>query len=60
MANEEYRIIIIVFSLNTPTKTKSITEERQKQVPFSMAIENVELVHQCSHEHLRMDTVKLK
>ena len=34
--------------------------ERKKQVPFSMAIENVELMHKCSPEPLRMGTVRMK
>ena len=29
-------------------------------VPFNMAIENVELMQECSLEHLRMETTRLK
>ena len=32
----------------------------ERQVTFSMAIENVELMHECSPEHLRMGTARLK
>ena len=35
----------------------SLSEER---VPFSMAMENGELMHECSPEHLRMGTAILK
>ena len=33
---------------------------RREQVPFSMAGENVELMHECSPEHLRMGTATFK
>ena len=32
----------------------------KKQVPFSMAIGNVELLHECSPKHLRMGTARIK
>ena len=32
----------------------------ERKVPFSMAIENMELMHECSPEHLRMGTARLK
>ena len=31
----------------------TVIVERREQVPFSMAIENGELMHECSPEHLR-------
>ena len=34
--------------------------ERRGPVPFSMAKENIELMHECSPEHLRMGRVRLK
>ena len=30
------------------------------QVPFSMAVEKGELIHEYSNEHLRMGTARLK
>ena len=33
---------------------------RREQVPFSMAIENGELMHECFPKHLRMGTARLK
>ena len=38
----------------TPTKTKSIPGEQEKQVPLSIAIENVELMLECSNKLLSM------
>ena len=38
----------------------SVIVERRKQVPFSMAIENGELMRECSPEHFRMGTARLK
>ena len=37
----------------------TVTVERRDQVPFSMAIENGELMHECCPEHLRMATARL-
>ena len=37
-----------------------VIEVRREQVPFSMAIENMELMHECSPKHLRMGTARLK
>ena len=34
--------------------------ERREQVPFSMDIENKELMYECSPEHLLMGTARLK
>ena len=34
------------------------SEDIQKKIPFSMAIGNVELSHECFPEHLRMGTPK--
>ena len=42
------------------TKTKSIREERREQAPFSMAVENVELMHKCWPKHSLKGTAKLK
>ena len=33
---------------------------RREQVPFSMTIENGELMHDCFPKHLRMGTARLK
>ena len=41
-------------------KTKSIEGERRKHVPFSMAIENVGLMHECYSQHLRMGTERMQ
>ena len=51
-------IIIIVFSLIT--KTMLIPEKQKKQVPLSMEIENVDLMHLCAPEHLCMEKGRLK
>ena len=32
--------------------------ERRKKIPFSMDIENEELMHECSPEHFRMGTAR--
>ena len=42
------------------TKTTSIPGVREKQVLFSMAIENVKRMQECSPEHLSMSTVGFK
>ena len=34
--------------------------ERKKKVPFSMAIGNGELMHECFFKHLRMRTARMK
>ena len=34
--------------------------ERKKKVPFSMAIGNGELMHECFPKHLRMGTARMK
>ena len=33
---------------------------RKEIVPFSMAIENYELMHECCPEHLRIGTAKIQ
>ena len=38
----------------------SIPGELRKQVPFGMAIENVELMHECFPKHFRMGTARIK
>ena len=38
----------------------SRTKERQQEVPFTMAIGNEELVHECFPEHSRMGTARVK
>ena len=38
----------------------SCTKERKIEVPFSMAIGNGELIHECFLEHLRMGTARMK
>ena len=38
----------------------TVIVERREQVPFRMAIENGELMHECSPEHLRIGTARLK
>ena len=40
------------------TKTMMISREQQMQVPFSMFIENVKLMHSCSVEHLSTGTLR--
>ena len=34
--------------------------ERKVKVPFSMAIGNLELMHECFPKHLRMETTRMK
>ena len=34
--------------------TSLLFAQSREQVPFRMAIENVQLAHECSPEHLRM------
>ena len=38
----------------------SCTKERNEEVPFSMAIGNEELMHECFPKHSRMGTARLK
>ena len=38
----------------------TVLVERRVQVPFSMAIENGELVYECSPEHMRKETERFK
>ena len=46
-------IIIIVFSsIVLHNQNKPISRQYRKQVPFIMAIENVELMHECFPKHL--------
>ena len=37
-----------------------ILRERKSKVPFSMSIENLELMHECSPEHFRMEYSKVE
>ena len=57
---------LILFCVDVPAikaklnkLNKSIGALRE-QVPFSMAIENGELMHECFPKHLRMGTARLK
>ena len=54
-------IILIIFELvilrssysaNTVTKGSCLHCPSQKEVPFSMDIRNVELMHECANQHL--------
>ena len=38
----------------------AVFAERREQVPFSMAIGNGELMHECSPKYLRMGTAIMK
>ena len=38
----------------------SCTKERKEEVPFSMAIRNGELMHECFPKHARMGTARMK
>ena len=38
----------------------SCTKERKNEVPFSMAIGNGELMHECFPKHSRMGTARMK
>ena len=38
----------------------SCTKERNEEVPFSMAIGNGELMHECFAKHSRMGTARMK
>ena len=42
------------------TVSLEVTKERNEEVPFSMAIGNGELMHECSPEHSRMETARMK
>ena len=42
------------------SKNKDHFASRKNQLPFSMAIGNVELVHECSHEHMRVGTARMR
>ena len=54
-------IIIIVFSLpSLPKHNKVIPAEQTIQISLSMAIENVELMHESSPQHLHMGTARMK
>ena len=53
-------IIIIVFSLMARYNQKKGYPRRAKKVPFSMAIEKVELMHKCFTKHLLMGTSRMK
>ena len=56
-------IIIIVFSSLIALPNQNKIDTRRAKTASSnqyMAIENVELMHECSPEHLRMGTVRLK
>ena len=39
---------------------RSCTKERNEEVPFSMAIRNGELMHECFPKHSRMGTARMK
>ena len=38
----------------------TVIADRGEQFPLSMAIENVELMYECSPEHMRMGAVRLQ
>ena len=54
-----HSIVDIHFTQLQPDLIAVFVEQRE-QVPFSMAIRNVELVHECFKKHLRMGTAKMK
>ena len=37
-----------------------IARDRRKEVPFTMAIENIKLMHDVTPEHFSIGTIKLK
>ena len=53
-------VICLLFSgFIAGTSPQKSIGARREQVPFSMAIENVEVVHECFPKHLGMGTARL-
>ena len=52
---------IIIVSLDRRIfGTKDYLVSRRNQVPFSMALGNGELAHECFHKHFRKGTTRMK
>ena len=54
------RSLLFSSVLMTGTSPQKSIGARREQVPFSMTIENGELMHECFPKHLRMGTARLK
>ena len=52
-------VCLVSYFIAGTSPQKSIGARRE-QVPFSMAIENGELMHECFPKHLHMGTARLK
>ena len=55
-----HSLVCLVQFLITGTSPQKSIGARREQVPFSMTIENGELMHDCFQIHLRMGTARLK
>ena len=51
---------MFIYFNNTAYKSYGHSAERSEQVPFSMAIKNVELMQECFPKHLSMGTARMK
>ena len=62
MSSAECGTVVCLFSLAliAGTSPQKSVSARREQVPFSMAIGNEELMHECFPKHPRMGTVRLK
>ena len=64
MAPEHLRmgtdLFVVVWFCKAGTSPQKSIGARREQVPFSMAIENGEFMHECFPKHLRMGIARLK
>ena len=60
MLNFSLEMKLIKFYSTPLPELTAVFAEPIKQVPFSMATENVDLIHECSPEHLSMVTARLE
>ena len=49
-----------IYSTAQPEQNRTQENEENNYVPFSAAIEKVELMHECFPKHLRMGTARMK
>ena len=57
---EQLQFVCLVQFLIAGTSPQKSIGARREQVPFSMTIENGELMHECFPKHLRMGTARQK
>ena len=58
--SEQVPFSSVVFDRRSFDQSKDYFASQKKQVPFSMAIGNAELMHECFPKHSHMETARMK